>query len=73
MKSEYLTEYDEKYYILVPVPSRQYEKALVKGDEIVNDLLSALSIADRDTSLKDSPITKRAMKAISKNLWRMLK
>lgn len=60
-----------QYDILLKVGSKDRKKALKLGNEIVNDLLSAITFTKRNT--KGSPQFKKNLSKIEKNLWRCLK
>jgi len=74
MKSRYITE-DTKgeYFLMIPLKAKSWDKAVEKGDQVVNDLLSCISTTEDSKVHEDSPKFLKAIRKISKNLWKILK
>ena len=74
MKGRYITV-DEtgEHFLMVPLKTKNWNKALKKADQVVTDLLSCISITEEAQRQKDTPQFLKAIRKISKNLWKILK
>ena len=73
MKSEFITEQEDgKHYLMIPLGTKNYERAISKADQILNDILNCISVTEKSGLHKDSPDFLNAIKAISKICWRIL-
>ncbi len=74
MKDEFITEYvDGEYYVMLPLNTKNRDKAVSKADEILNDILSCIGVTEKSKLHANSPNFLRAIRKISKNIWRILK
>ena len=67
---------NDDWHILLPIGTKDPEKGIVKADQMLNDLSSALSFTiDNYDSLKKhkSPNFIKALKQIDKKIWKCLK
>lgn len=73
MKTKYLTCCGDtnRYSFEFPLGTKDKEKALAKGDQVINDILNAITYTKMNYP-NDSPNFLKAIDAIEKKLWRML-
>lgn len=73
MKDTMITEFADtgQQYLLIKLGTKSGTKALVIGDQMVNDLLSACTFTRREK--KRAPEFKRSLAKIEKALWLCLK
>jgi len=73
MKDGHLTQCGDtdKISLMIDVGTKEWDKAETKGEQIVEDLLSACSFTRRE--MKDNPKFKKALEKIEKKLWKCLK
>lgn len=73
MKSKFITQFiDEKYYVMIPLNTKDFDKAVVKGDEVLNDLLSCIDATIKSEIHTDSPNFLKSINSISRKIWRLL-
>lgn len=72
MKNKYLTQHMDtnKFYVMLPLGTKNVEWAEDRADAMVNDLLSAITCAEK--AHKDSPDFLKSLAQIKKRLWKML-
>ena len=78
IKDKYITETEEgKYFLMIPLRSKKYEASIIEAEQVANDILNCIAVTERwansgDESLEKSPNFMKAIKRISKSIWRIL-
>lgn len=75
MKNKYIVRDadTDKYELTIPLNTKNKVRAIEKAEELINDLLSCISFTEKDKRFEDSPNFLKAIRKISKTLWRILK
>jgi len=62
--------------ILLPLGTKDYDKGLIKADQMLNDMLSAITFTIKkhdDMSKQYNPNFIKSLKQIEKQIWKCLK
>ena len=75
MKNKFLTQDgdSDEYAILLYLGTKKRDKAEIKADEVLNDILNCISTTAASQMHADSPEFLEAIEKLRKRIWKMIK
>lgn len=74
MIDEHVTLYtNDKYFLMIPLETKNRDRAKDRAEEVVNDLLNCISVTKDAQEVQGSPNFLKSIKKIERSLWKILK
>lgn len=75
MKTKFLIQEgdSDEYAILLYLGTKKRDKAKIKADEVLNDILNCISTTESSKMHADSPEFLKAIETLRKRIWKMIK